>query len=109
MHVRAKEALKRRYQSKITVDFEVPKGLSARDYDFRWVDPEEMDRKIMEDLIWVRERFCQSGREEPTDVEIIWWYDAGKFDNEGGSLSGGGSSLDNESSLVNGSNQDTTL
>jgi hypothetical protein len=81
MHLHAKAALKKRYQSKFTVEFEIPQGLSIRDYDFRWVDDKELDRKVLEDIIWVRERFNQVGKPEPTDEEIVWWYDAGKFDN----------------------------
>lgn len=84
MHLAAKAALKKRYQSKLTVDFEVPKGLSVRDYDFRWVDPAELDRKVLEDIVWVRERYAQIGKAEPTDEEIIWWYDAEAFDDGGG-------------------------
>lgn len=50
-----------------------------RDYDFRWVDAEEMDRKVLEDIVWIRARYAQIGKEEPTDEQIIWWYDAQDF------------------------------
>jgi len=80
MHVSAKAALKKRYQSKLTVDFEVPHGLSVRDYDFRWVDADELDRKVLEDIVWVRERYAQIGKDQPSNEEIIWWYNAEAFD-----------------------------
>jgi hypothetical protein len=83
MHVAAKLALKRRYQSKLTVDFQVPEGLSVRDYDFRWVDEEDLDRKVLHDIVWVRERYAQIGKGEPSDEDIIWWYDAEGFLDDG--------------------------
>jgi hypothetical protein len=80
LHNKAKEALKKRYQSKFTFDFEPHEGANKRDYDFLWVKTGELDMKILDDIIWVRERFAHARKEEPTDDEIIWWYDAGRFD-----------------------------
>lgn len=88
LHRKAKEALKRRYQSKFTLDFEPHKGASPRDYDFLWIKKGELEKRVLEDIIWVRERFAYARREEPTDDEIIWWFDAGRFDEEKWPLGG---------------------
>jgi hypothetical protein len=82
LHTKATQALKKRYQSKFTLDFEPHEGVNLRDYDFLWVNSAELDTKVLEDIIWVRERFAYAKKEEPTDDEIIWWYDAGSFDEE---------------------------
>lgn len=82
LHRRAREALKRRYQSKFTIDFTPPLGVDVREYDFIWCDEEELDLKVLRDIIWVRERFAQAKRGEPSDECIIHWYDAEKFDPE---------------------------
>ncbi|KAG4431826.1 hypothetical protein IFR05_012688 [Cadophora sp. M221] len=74
MHRLAKSVLKHRYTTKFTLDFEPPKGVSRRDYDFIWATPEELDRKVMEDIIWVRERYAQAGRDEPDCNDVIFWY-----------------------------------
>jgi hypothetical protein len=71
LHRKAKEALKRRYQSKFTLDFEPHEGASPRDYDFLWIKKGELEKRVLEDIIWVRERFAYARREEPTDDEII--------------------------------------
>lgn len=74
MHRLAKSVLRHRYTTKFTLDFEPPKGVSRREYDFIWVTPEELDRKVMEDIVWVRERYAQAGRDEPDCNDIIFWY-----------------------------------
>jgi hypothetical protein len=82
LHVRARKALKARYESKFTIDFEPPEGVNVRDYHFLWCDEDELDLKVSRDIVWVRQRFLQAKRGEPTDEEIIHWYDAEKFDVE---------------------------
>ncbi|KAK0108619.1 hypothetical protein ONS95_003414 [Cadophora gregata] len=74
MHRLAKSVLKHRYTTKFTLDFEPPKGVSRHEYDFIWVTPEELERKVMEDIVWVRERYAQAGRDEPDCNDIIFWY-----------------------------------
>ena len=74
MHRLAKSVLKHRYTTKFTLDFEPPKGVSRREYDFIWVTPEELERKVLEDIVWVRERYAQAGREEPDCNDVIFWY-----------------------------------
>lgn len=44
-----------------------------------WASEEELERKVLADIVWVRERYFQAKREEPTDSEIVWWYDAEVF------------------------------
>ncbi|KAL2060319.1 hypothetical protein VTL71DRAFT_9714 [Oculimacula yallundae] len=73
-HRLAKSVLRHRYTTKFTLDFEPPTGVNRHDYDFIWATPEELDRKVMEDIIWVRERYAQAGREEPDCNDIIFWY-----------------------------------
>ncbi|KAI6250551.1 hypothetical protein HI914_01454 [Erysiphe necator] len=82
IHSRARKTLKKRYQSKFTLDFNPPRGLTPRAYDFLWVDEEELDRKVLDDIVWVRQRYAQARKLEPTDQDIIWWYDANDFDDE---------------------------
>ncbi|RKF60374.1 hypothetical protein OnM2_051056 [Erysiphe neolycopersici] len=79
---RARKILKRRYQSKFTLDFNPPRGLTPRAYDFLWVDEEELDRKVLDDIVWVRQRYAQARKMEPSDQDIIWWYDAEDMDDE---------------------------
>lgn len=100
LHKRAREALKRRYLSKFTTEG-VPRsdvdnsddvsgvcGASIRrEYGFRtgtetatWCNAAQLDLKVLEDIVWVRERFAQAKQEEPTDDDIIRWYDAEQFD-----------------------------
>jgi hypothetical protein len=83
MHTQAKAALKKRYQSKFTIDFTPPTGASNSEYDFMWVEASELENRVLSDVVWVRERFAYAGKDEPTDEEIIWWFDAGAFDDEG--------------------------
>lgn len=35
-----------------------------------------MPRRALNDTVWVRERYCYAGREEPTGDEILWWFSA---------------------------------
>ncbi|POS86593.1 hypothetical protein EPUL_003627 [Erysiphe pulchra] len=79
---RARKILKKRYQSKFTLDFNPPRGLTPRAYDFLWVDEEELDRKVLDDIVWVRQRYAQARKMEPSDQDIIWWYDAKDIDDE---------------------------
>lgn len=74
IHKVAREVLKRRYQSKFTLDFEPAPGASLRDYDFLWVSAAELERKVVEDIVWVRERYAQANKEEPSDEDVIFWY-----------------------------------
>jgi len=83
MHVKARAALMKRYQSKFKLDFEPVGGTNVRDYDFLWVQHGELERRVMEDIIWVRERFAYARKEEPGDDDIIWWFDAENFAEEG--------------------------
>jgi hypothetical protein len=83
MHTRAKVALKKRYQSKFTIDFTPPTRASKSEYDFIWVEGSELESRVLSDVIWVRERFAYAGKDEPTDEEIMWWFDAGGFNDEG--------------------------
>ncbi|KAE8449380.1 hypothetical protein EG329_008281 [Mollisiaceae sp. DMI_Dod_QoI] len=80
LHKRARDALKRRYQSKFTVEFQPPPGVSLREYDFIWCDEGDLDMKVLQDVVWVRERYAQAKQGEPTDEDIIRWYDAERFD-----------------------------
>jgi hypothetical protein len=84
LHAHAREVLKKRYQSKFTFDFIPREGVSLRDYDFLWVKAGDLEEKILEDIIWVRERFAYARKDEPTDEEIIFWYNAGAFDHKKG-------------------------
>lgn len=95
LHKRAREALKRRYLSKFTQegalrsDNDDVSGVCGasirREYGFRtetgtWCNAAQLDLKVLEDIVWVRERFAQAKQEEPTDGDIIRWYDAEQFD-----------------------------
>jgi hypothetical protein len=83
MHTRAKAALKKRYQSKFIIDFTPPTGASKSEYDFMWAEASELENRVLSDVVWVRERFAYAGKDEPTDEEIIWWFNAGAFGDEG--------------------------
>ncbi|CZT11327.1 uncharacterized protein RAG0_15499 [Rhynchosporium agropyri] len=74
IHKLARSVLKHRYTTKFTLDFEPPPGVNRHEYDFIWVTPEELDRKVLEDIVWVRERYAQAGREEPDCNDVIFWY-----------------------------------
>ncbi|TQS39306.1 hypothetical protein Golomagni_00171 [Golovinomyces magnicellulatus] len=52
IHARARKVLKERYQSKFTFDRDSTKDLTTRSYDVVWVDDEELDRKVLYDIIW---------------------------------------------------------
>jgi hypothetical protein len=54
LHLNARATLIKRYQSKFTLDFEIPEGVNPRDYDFIWVKKGELEKKVLEDIIWVR-------------------------------------------------------
>ena len=83
LHSYARKVLLRRYQSKFTfpADF-IPYGSTANvnEYRFLWVKPGELEDKVLEDIIWVRERFAYARKEEPTDADLIRWYEAELFD-----------------------------
>ncbi|EKD20669.1 hypothetical protein MBM_01351 [Drepanopeziza brunnea f. sp. 'multigermtubi' MB_m1] len=71
----ARSVLKHRYTTKFEMEgFEPAKGRLRSDYYFMWASDEELERKVMEDIIWVRERYAQAGREEPDDNAVIAWY-----------------------------------
>lgn len=71
----AKSVLKHRYTTKFDMEgFEPAEGRLRCDYYFMWASDEELNRKVMEDIIWVRERYAQAGREEPDDNAVISWY-----------------------------------
>lgn len=76
IHARARKILRERYQSKFTFGPDSTKGITPRAYSVVWVDEEELDRKVLYDIIWVRQRYAQAQRKEPNDEDIIWWYDA---------------------------------
>ena len=95
LHKRAREALKRRYLSKFTEEGDLRSdsdnvsnvcGASIRrEYGFKaergkWCNAAQLDLKVLEDIVWVRERFLQAKQEEPTDEDIIRFYDAEQFD-----------------------------
>lgn len=81
IHARARKVLKERYQSKFTFGRDSTKDLTQRVYDVVWVDEEELDRKVLYDIIWVRQRYAQAKRKEPNDQDILWWYDAKDYYN----------------------------
>jgi hypothetical protein len=91
LHAHARQVLKERYQSKFTFDFVPRVGVNLRDYNFLWVKTGDLEKKVLEDIIWVRERFAYARKDEPTDEEIIFWYDARAFDHKQG-----GQMVDNE-------------
>ncbi|KAI9048267.1 hypothetical protein LZ554_008062 [Drepanopeziza brunnea f. sp. 'monogermtubi'] len=71
----ARSVLKHRYTTKFDMEgFEPAQGRLRSDYYFMWASDEELERKVMEDIIWVRERYAQAGREEPDDNAVIAWY-----------------------------------
>lgn len=76
IHAGARKVLKERYQSKFTFSRDSTKDLTTRAYDVVWVDDEELNRKVLYDIIWVRQRYAQAKKKEPNDQDIIWWYDA---------------------------------
>ncbi|KAE9381958.1 hypothetical protein N431DRAFT_320867, partial [Stipitochalara longipes BDJ] len=82
LHLLARKVLLKRYQSKFTlpIDFIPHGGATIKNYEFLWVKPGELEKKVLEDIIWVRERFAYARRDEPTDTDIIYWYDADLFD-----------------------------
>jgi hypothetical protein len=57
-------------------------GANIRDYDFLWVKPGELEQRVLEDIIWVRERYAFARKDEPVDEDIIFFYDADVFDEE---------------------------
>jgi len=82
MHAHAKEVLTKHYQSKFKLGFDIKKldGINPRTFDHIWVDPEELQWRVLGDIVWVRERYHQAKMGEPSDEDIIWWFDAGRFD-----------------------------
>lgn len=79
MHAKARLALTNKYKSKFTIDFELAEGQSMDDYHFVWASEEDLKKKVLDDVVWVRERYAQAGKDEPTDDELIAWYDAEKY------------------------------
>lgn len=67
--------LKDRYRSKFEFDFTFKEGWERKDYDWIWVTKEELERKVVEDVVWVRKRYFQAGRLEPGDVDLVRWFE----------------------------------
>lgn len=87
LHYYARKVLLRRYQSKFTLPADFIRHCSATtanvdEYKFLWVKPGEVEKKVLEDIIWVRERFAYARMDEPTDCDLIRWYNAELFDDE---------------------------
>ncbi|KAN0122013.1 hypothetical protein V8E51_000339 [Hyaloscypha variabilis] len=84
LHLRARKALLERYSSKFTLPANFIAhgggGKTIKDYEFLWAKPGELEKKVLEDIIWVRRRFAYARRDEPTDEDLIKWYDAEFFD-----------------------------
>ena len=85
MHIKARKALTRRYQSKVrtimadSIKMIAHFGEGPDAYDTMWIHKKEMPRRVLNDIIWVRERYYYACRGEPTDEDIIWWFDAEKI------------------------------
>lgn len=35
---------------------------------------EELERKVLADIVWVRERYAQAGQAEPSDADLVRWF-----------------------------------
>jgi hypothetical protein len=45
-----------------------------------YLDFQDLKRRVLHDIVWIRERFHHAKLREPSDEDIIWWFDAGGFD-----------------------------
>jgi len=52
--------------------------MEHKDYDWIWVSEEELERKVLADIVWVRERYMQAGQAEPSDADLVRWYEGDK-------------------------------
>ncbi len=52
--------------------FEPPPGVSRRAYHFLWATEEQLDAKVMDDIVWVRERFAQARQSEPGQLTSLF-------------------------------------
>lgn len=68
------------WQHQCPANFDSLGGTTILDYVFLWVQPGELEKKVLEDIVWVRECFAYARKSEPTDEDIIHWYDAQCFD-----------------------------
>ncbi len=82
MHARARIALTARYQSKFSVNFEPAPGHAVHEYAFLWSSAAELERRVLGDIIWARERYAQAKMDEPTDMHLIEFFDAQDYDPE---------------------------
>ena len=48
-----------------------------------WIKKGDLEKRVTEDILWVRERFAYAGKEEPTDEDIMWWFDVQASDKSG--------------------------
>ncbi|TVY35422.1 hypothetical protein LOCC1_G008266 [Lachnellula occidentalis] len=89
LHIRAKALLKQRYRSKFNFDFTFKEGLDRKDYDWMWVSEEELERKVLADIVWVRERYAQAVQGEPSDEDLVRWFEGGEEQVKGIRVMGG--------------------
>lgn len=82
LHAHAREVLLKRYKSKFTFDFLPHNNQDMTTYEFIWAGKGVLEEKVLEDIMFVRERFAYAGKDEPTDQDLIRWYDAEAFDDK---------------------------
>ena len=80
LHAHARQVLLKRYKSKFTYEFNPHNNQDMSTYEFIWAGKGVLEAKVLEDIMFVRERFAFAGKNEPTDKELIHWYDAEAFD-----------------------------
>jgi hypothetical protein len=80
LHAHAREVLLKRYKSKFIFDFLPHNNQDMTTYEFIWAGKDVLEAKVLEDIMFVRERFAFAGKDEPTDKDLIRWYDAEAFD-----------------------------
>lgn len=83
-HPRAARVLKKRYEEKFALSFDLKKypGLNVGGLDNGVMSQEDLEKRVLGDITWIRDRYRYANLEEPTDRDIIWWYDAESYDVE---------------------------
>lgn len=49
---------------------------------------EDIQRRVQNDIAWLEKSYRLAQLGEPKDEDIIWWFDAGSFDNAGKDIEG---------------------
>ncbi|KAH8603032.1 hypothetical protein B0O99DRAFT_18318 [Bisporella sp. PMI_857] len=84
MHNRAKIALTRKYLSKfqhLNQGVGAKLGHTGRNFGRHWINRPTLELRVLSDILWARERYEEYyGMGEPSDEDIIAFFDAQEFD-----------------------------